>query len=183
MLEFDMKEDFFWYLDGAHEKIRVIEEKVIGKSRADVVAVLPNLLVGYELKSNTDTYTRLKTQVRDYDKYFDYNYLVVGQTHKKHAIEHVPEHWGAICIPNVGNEIEVLREANFNKKSKLRWQLSLLWRSELLNIQIKNGLYKYEDKSKFFVIKYLIEKVEHDILKQQLCHELFERDYSQYIEE
>lgn len=178
MLETDMKEDFFWFLDGSHEKIRVMEEVVIGKSRADVVAVLPDMLVGYELKSNGDSYTRLSTQTRDYDKYFDKNYLVVGETHKKNAHLHVPEHWGIICIPNVGRDITVLREAKDNSKIKMRWQLSLLWRSELLNIQLANGLHKYKDKNKLFVIKYLIEKVELALLKGQLCNELFERDYT-----
>lgn len=46
MLEMEMKDAFFWYLDSKYEKVRVIEEKVIGKSRADVVAVLPDRIIG-----------------------------------------------------------------------------------------------------------------------------------------
>lgn len=83
MLEMEMKDAFFWYLDSKYEKVRVIEEKVIGKSRADVVAVLPDRIIGYELKSDSDSYQRLLTQVKDYDKFFDFNYLVVGESHKK----------------------------------------------------------------------------------------------------
>lgn len=71
-----------------------------------------------------------------------------------------------------------MREAEHNKKAKMRWQLSLLWRSELLNIQLENGLHKYSQKSKYFVIKYLMEKVETEKLKHQICNELFERDYT-----
>ncbi len=177
MLEIEMKDDFFWYLDCNHEKIRVMEEIVIGKSRADVMAVLPDGIIGYELKSNGDSYTRLPTQTRDYDRFFDRNYLVVGESHRKNAHKHVPQHWGIICIPNVGQNIEVLREAESNKKAKMRWQLSLLWRSELLNIQIMNGLRKYSNKSKYYAIKYLMDSVEPSILKKQLCNELFEREY------
>ncbi len=177
MLETDMKEDFFWYLDMRHEKIRVMEEVVIGKSRADVVAVLPDSITGYELKSNGDTYSRLPVQTKFYDKYFDRNYIVVGETHMKRAHEYVPPYWGVICIPNVGNDIKVLREAKANPKVKLRWQLSLLWRSELMNIRLRHGLHKYADKSKLFVIKYMIENMDSDTLRRELCNELFERDY------
>lgn len=178
MLETDMKEDFFWYLDSKFEKIRVMEEVVIGKSRADVMAVLPDELLGFELKSNGDTYARLPSQTKYYDKYFDRNYLVVGETHRKNAHKHVPSHWGIIMIPDVGNDIRVLREAEKNPKAKMRWQLSLLWRSELMNIRLENGLYKYADKSKLFVIKYMIEKLDEQTLKRALCQELFEREYN-----
>ena len=177
MLETDMKEDFFWYLDSRHEKIRVMEEIVIGKSRADVVAVLPDMLVGYELKSNGDTYARLPVQTKYYDKYFNKNYLVVGETHAKNAHKYVPPYWGIICIPDVGNDIRVLREAQENPKVKMRWQLDLLWRSELLNIRLRNGLYKYADKKKLFVINYMMESIDEALLRKQLCDELFEREY------
>ncbi|HIV85885.1 MAG TPA: sce7726 family protein [Candidatus Monoglobus merdigallinarum] len=177
MLEPDMKEDFFWYLDGRYEKIRVMEELVIGKSRADMAAVLPDRLIGFEIKSNTDSYARLPNQIREYDKYFDYNYLVVGERHKRSAASHVPEHWGVICIPDVGNNIEVLREASHNRKAKLRRQLSLLWKSELKSISISNDLFKYSSKSKAFVAKYLTEQLSAEVLKKQLCSELFEREY------
>lgn len=185
MQEIEMKEAFFWYLDGLYEKVRVIEEKVIGKSRADVVAVLPDRLIGFELKSDSDSYQRLATQVKDYDKYFDYNYLVVGKTHRKQAEKHVPEYWGVICISESDDgkaAVEVLREAQQNPKLKMRWQVDLLWRSEMANIQRLNGLYKYNGKKRLHVIKYIIESVDKDLLKKQLCDELFERDYSVFEE-
>lgn len=186
MLEMEMKDVFFWYLDEKYAKVRVIEEKVIGKSRADVIAILPDYIIGFEIKSDSDSYQRLPKQIKFYDKFFDNNYIVVGKTHKRRVSEFVPEHWGIICIFENDDgkpSVEVLREAGFNKKCKMRWQLSFLWRSELAHIQAKNKLYKYANKSKLFVIKYLIEKIEQPLLKQQLCEELFERDYSVYDEE
>ncbi len=186
MLESEMKDAFFWYLDGVYEKVRVIEEKVIGKSRADMVAVLPDRLIGFELKSDSDSYQRLATQIKDYDKYFDYNYLVVGKTHRKQAAKHVPNHWGIICISEVEDSgaaaVETLKEAQPNPKLKMRWQMSLLWRSEMANIQRLNGLYKYSGKKRLHVINYIIESVEKELLKKQLCDELFERDYSVFEE-
>lgn len=186
VLEAEMKDIFFWYLDEKYMKVRVIEEKVIGKSRADVVAVLPDSIIGFEIKSDSDSYQRLPKQIKFYDKFFDHNYIVVGKTHRRSVGEFVPEHWGIICIFDDENgkpRVEVLREAALNKKCKMRWQLSFLWRSELSHIQTLNNLYKYANKSKLYVIKYLIEKVEPPLLKEQLCEELFERDYILYEEE
>lgn len=183
MLEHEMKDTLFWYLDGLYEKIRILEEKEIGKSRADVVAVLPDKLIGFEIKSDSDTYTRLLTQVKDYDKYFDENYLVVGKTHVK-AEDHVPSYWGIITIEDDGTapKTEVRRKAEKNPKLKMRWQMDFLWRREMLNIQQKNGLYKYSGKKRYHVIKYIMDSVDESLLKIQLCDELFERDYTQFDE-
>lgn len=40
--------------------------------------VLENEVVGIEIKSDADTYARLDRQVKDYDRYFDRNIVVVG---------------------------------------------------------------------------------------------------------
>ncbi len=180
MLETEIKDAFFWYLDGMFEKVRVMEEVVIDKSRADVVAVLPDMIIGFELKSDSDTYARLKTQVKDYDKYFDMNCLVVGVKHRKQAIKHVPEHWGVICVSDDknGEAVQIIRGPQPNPKKKMRWQLSLLWRSEMANIQRLNGLHKYADKKKLHIIHYLVDSVDEKTLKRQFCDELFEREYN-----
>ena len=54
----------------------------------------------------------------------------------------------------------------------------LLWRMELANIQAKNELPAYKGKSKDFVREKIFEKVEPDILHDQISEELFERDYT-----
>ena len=69
MLDQEMREPLFDYLDENFGKIRVIEEKTIRGSRADVLGVLDGYFVGFEIKSDQDTYERLKTQVKDYDRY------------------------------------------------------------------------------------------------------------------
>ena len=86
----DIREPLFTFLEETYGKMRIIEEKTVGKSRADVVMILQDSLVGIEIKSDADTYARLADQVKDYDQYFDYNYVVVGTTHGEHVPEHVP---------------------------------------------------------------------------------------------
>lgn len=66
----------------------------MGRSRADVVLVTPEAVFGIEIKSDADTYARLKRQVRDYNLFYDYNYVLVGTGHAYHIEEHVPKWWG-----------------------------------------------------------------------------------------
>ena len=94
----DIREPLFDDLETQYGKIRILEEKMMGRSRADVVMVIENALVGLEIKSDADTYTRLARQVRDYSRYYDYNYVVVGTRHAAHIEEHVPAYWGIITV-------------------------------------------------------------------------------------
>ena len=71
----DIREPLFDFLEGMYGKIRILEEKQMGKSRADIVMVLPDLVAGIEIKSDADTYVRLKRQVKDYDQFYDRNYV------------------------------------------------------------------------------------------------------------
>ena len=97
----DIREPLFDYLECEYGKTRIIEEKMMGSSRADVIMVITGALVGIEIKSDADTYTRLESQIKDYDKYFDYNIVVVGSSHANHVGEHIPEHWGIIAVDEV----------------------------------------------------------------------------------
>ena len=94
----DIREPLFDYLEAKYGKVRIIEEKQMGSSRADIVMILPDEIAGIEIKSDADTYARLKRQVKDYDRFFDRNYVVVGSTHAMHIEEHVPEYWGIISV-------------------------------------------------------------------------------------
>ncbi len=94
----DIREPLFDFLEETYGKIRIFEEKRMGGSRADIVMVTPELVIGIEIKSDADSYTRLRSQVEDYDRYFDQNIVVVGTSHAMHIEEHVPEHWGIITV-------------------------------------------------------------------------------------
>lgn len=180
----DIREPLFDFFDEKFGKVRIIEEKQIAKSRADVMLVLEEKLIGVEIKSDADTYTRLARQVKDYNKFFDYNYVVVGSSHSKHIEEHVPEYWGIIEAISKEADVEfnVLREPGINKRAqrtyKMKRKLSILWRPELAHIQEINGMPKYKQRSKDFVITKIMEKVPWDLLHKQISEELFQRDYN-----
>ena len=182
LLDADIREPLFIYLEERYGKVRFLEEKVTGRARADIVMVLPGKVCGVEIKSDADTYTRLAAQVKNYDRYYDENYIVAGSTHAWHVAEHVPEHWGIISVELIKNTVDFyrIREAQPNPNMKLQSKLSLLWKSELAHIQAKAGMPKYANKSKKFIAEKLIERVPQEFLQEQISEELFERDYTIY---
>ena len=174
----DIREPLFFFLEEKYGKVRILEEKNIGRSRADVVMVTEGAIVGIEIKSDADTYARLAKQVEDYDKYYDFNIVVVGTSHAMHIREHVPEHWGVITVEYEGDALDfyVLREPSANTEVTFRKKLEFLWRPELVKIQHK------------FVVDKIATRVENgiipeDALQSEICELLFERDYNTIFEE
>lgn len=176
----DIREPLFDFFEEIYGKIRIFEEKTMGKSRADIVMVTSNALYGIEIKSDADTYARLGRQVKDYDLYYDYNCVVVGTSHAHHIREHLPEWWGVITVELVDGKADfyILRKPLPNPQMNWNKKISILWRPEMAHIQELNGLPKYKEKSKLFVQEKLLEKIPQEILQVQLCAELFERDYT-----
>ena len=155
----DIREPLFDYLEIEYGKTRIIEEKMMGMSRADVIMVITGALVGIEIKSDADTYARLESQIKDYDKYFDYNLVVVGSSHANHVAEHVPDYWGIITVEEVEGKADFyfLRKPMLNKKMKLARKLEILWRPELNQILKEFNMPEYKAKSKIAVRKAIIE--------------------------
>ena len=180
----DIREGLFDFLDTIYGKNCILEEKSMGRSRADVVMVTPEAIYGIEIKSDADTYARLKRQVRDYNKYYDYNYVVVGSRHAMHIEEHVPKCWGIITVDEEQGKPDyyLLRKPTANPKMKWKLKLSILWRPELAHIQELNQMPKYKAKCKDFVLDKIVERIPdriaEEVLRRQMCEELFQRDYT-----
>ena len=163
------------YLEAQSDDLRIYNEKAIGNAVCDILAVGKEL-VGYEIKSDQDNYRRLEKQVRVYDLYFDRNYIVVGASHAASVSKKVPEHWGIICIER--DKVEVIRSAGKNASCSRGDQLSMLWKIELKNILIKNGMPLYAQKSKWYINVRIRETVDSALLGEQIAYELLHRDYS-----
>lgn len=186
----DIREPLFDFLEETYGRIRIIEEKTMGRSRADVLMVIEDALVGIEIKSDADTYARLSRQVKDYDRYFDYNIVVVGSSHALHIREHVPEYWGVITVEEVDGQLDfyILRQPQRNPGMKLEKKLKILWRPELAKLQELNEMPKYKAESKDFVQKKIVERTKYPaekkgyidlaLLHKQISSILMERDYN-----
>jgi hypothetical protein len=179
MNDSDMREALVRYLEESVDKIRVIDELVIGDSRADIVTVTDHL-TGYEIKSDADTYVRLRRQIGDYDAFFEENWLVVGKKHLSDATSHIPTHWGIVCVSGFDDKqfVEEVRAPVRNSKFSMINQLSLLWRDELLRVLNMCGLNKYAAKRKTYLAKVLASRAPEAKLRQLICDELFERDWT-----
>jgi len=179
MVDREIREALCVVLESRYAKVRIMDEFVIGKARADIVTVTDSL-TGYEIKGDSDSYTRLPTQVKEYDRYFQQNYLVVGKSHSKSAAEHIPPYWGIVCVSESGKGVQVktLRKAAHNPKFSIKKQLSVLWRMELVHILQANKLPKCAGKRKAYIRGYLMERIPQDTLRLQICEELFERDWT-----
>ena len=181
----DIREPLFDFLEETYGKVRVIEEKTIGKSRADVFLVLTGEIWGLEIKSDADTYTRLAGQVKDYDRFFDKNLVVVGTSHAMHIEEHVPAHWGIITVDQTDNgpDFYLLRQPSGGTKVTWERKLGLLWRPELAALQETFRMPRYKEKSKAFVVKAIAgqigELIPEEELRIEFTKQLFERDYTE----
>ena len=175
MLDKDIREPLFDYLDERYGKVRTIEEKIIGKSRADVLAIVEGEIIGFEIKSDNDTYARLKRQIKDYEHFCNRCYVVVGESHI-HVSEHIPDYWGIIVVNNenvivdrdaaqcpkvkIFDQLDLVdRDAAQCPKVKIFDQLDLLWRNELSNIQEKEGLPKLANKRRREIYQRLIRDI------------------------
>ena len=186
----DIRESLFFFLEERYGKVRILEEKNIGRSRADVVMVTESAMYGIEIKSDADTYARLARQVEDYDRYYDRNIVVVGTSHALHIREHVPPHWGVITVEADVDELDfyVLREPSENENVTFRRKLEFLWRPELVKIQEKHEMPMYRGNSKSFVVEKIATwvdegRIDEDELQAQICDLLFERDYNTIFDE
>lgn len=172
-----VKDILISYLQARNIEIRIYQEKSIGSSICDVMTVTDRL-TGYEIKSDLDNYTRLPDQIEAYDKFFDENYLVVGEKHMLSAFERVPDTWGIICVRD--SDITVARAAKPNDRVSRRRQLSILWKLELKNLLVKNCMPAFAQKDKGYIADKIVGHVESALLGKQIAQELMRRDYSIY---
>ena len=142
----DIREPLFDYLEERLGKIRILEEKQIGRARADAVMVTERHLYGIEIKSDADTYSRLEKQVNYYDQYYDRNIVVVGSTHAFHVSDHVPEWWGILSAEMINGTMDfyVIREPKDNPKMQAEKKIQILWKPELSRLLRQNGLHEYK---------------------------------------
>lgn len=167
------------YLKTEKSEVRIYQEKSIGSSICDLMTVT-DCLTGYEIKSDSDNYTRLESQVKAYRRFFDKNYIVVGESHKRSVISKVPESWGIIIVWEDGIDVEREAEEESGPFPSRKDQLSILWKLELKNLLTKTGLPFYTYKSKEYIINKIVEQVDDSVIKRHIVYELLHRDFSQF---
>lgn len=164
------------YLQAQGKEIRIYQEKNIGNSICDLMAVT-DCLTGYEIKSDQDDYRQLSRQVTAYSLFFDRCYIVVGAEHRRSASNHVPAGWGILVVEETGITVE--RPAKTGMPSR-RNQMEVLWKLELKNLLTKLHMPPFTYKDKSYIISRILETAQDGELHEHIVYELLHRDYSQF---
>ena len=162
------------------EEMRLLEEFPMGDSRADMLLVTKTKLIGFEIKSDRDTFVRLERQIRDYEKFFDTNYLVVGTYHVEEAMKTVPEHWGIYEVYEDADGayvMELVRGASMALKDNTEEKLYLLWRNELMRIVKDYRLAKGNLQRKDKMISKIVRGLTVPVIQTEICNALLTREY------
>jgi len=111
-----------------------------GIVRADI-AVLNGKLVGYEIKGEKDSLTRLLPQVAAYSEVFENSYIIAAEKHLAKVEHHVPEWWGIYAIsPDEHGApcFAIKRKAEANPARNNFGIAQLLWKAEVSDILAGN---------------------------------------------
>lgn len=128
-----------------------------GSSRIDI-AVIGKKLIGYEIKSDADTFQRFSNQIHSYNRIFDHITLVCGSKHAEAAEKVIPAWWGLFVAQRNQDGVVVLdkiRDACKNPKQDSFSLASMLWKEEA--IQFLDG--KIASKTKHSSSSYLWEQI------------------------
>lgn len=176
----DIRKVIYGSFSGSREETRLLEEFPMGDSRADMLLVTRTKLTGLEIKSDRDSFVRLARQIRDYEKFFDTNYLVTGTYHVEEALRTVPEHWGIYEVyESAGGTyvMECVRGAGMALKDNVEEKLYLLWRNELMRIireyRLASGNLQRKDK----MISKIVRGLSVPVIQSEICSALLRREY------
>ena len=115
----------------------IIEELRVhnGNAIADVVAIYENAHC-FEIKGESDKLNRIIKQAAFYNTTFPKITLVTSENHLSNAGKLIPDFWGLIIVKDSGDRINFsyARKAKYNTTISKSIALSMLWRSELINI-------------------------------------------------
>ncbi|WBL16463.1 sce7726 family protein [Sutcliffiella sp. NC1] len=147
-----------------YKDCRVYEEVTVpsGKARADIVAVNGHV-IAYEIKSDFDSLSRLVTQVPEYDRNFEMNYIVVGRKFSDSVEKIIPKHWGLIVAEKT--RINTVR-LSFKRKAKLNPNLSF---TDFLSLLSSNDVKKIASRDEYLGKEYSKSKIR-SLFKQEVIN-------------
>ncbi|MBS1527438.1 MAG: sce7726 family protein [Bacteroidetes bacterium] len=86
-------------------------EMNVNNSRVDFLTINGHT-TGYEIKSGLDNLGKLRKQANDYQKVFEYNYIVADYGHLEACLAIIPPEFGIISL--CGNKKDIHRKAKIN---------------------------------------------------------------------
>jgi len=148
-----------------------------GSFRIDVMQLGIDL-VGYEIKSEQDTFARLANQLHAYNRVFDHLHLVCGPRHVDEAIRLLPSWWGILRADRLKDgsvTLTPLRPSKRNDRQEAFSLASLLWRDEALAVLQSANLTAPKKASSHLLWEQLASAVPFDHLRQAVVDTLSQR--------
>ncbi|MEJ8546417.1 sce7726 family protein [Brevibacillus borstelensis] len=149
----------------------------LGQSRVDI-AVVNGVIHGYEIKSESDTLSRLPSQMDDYNKVFDKVTIVTANEYLDKVNEMVPDWWGIIVVTNIKGQarMKYAKRGRKNPSQDPYSLVQLLWKEEALALLKEKGLHKgVLSKPKNVLYERLVANIPMGELKQLVYQALKSR--------
>lgn len=159
----------------SNPKSRVVDELELlrGLVRVDV-AVIGDIMHGYEIKSASDNLERLPVQQEHYGKVFEKMTLVADERHVDHAVKIVPKCWGLIAVGMRDGQpyADEIWPARHNGELDPLAIAQLLWREEALELMDYFDLKGYRSQPRKILWQALSKSLSVEQLKAFVCFKL-----------
>lgn len=146
--------------------------------RADLVTLLHDRIIAFEIKSQKDSLEKLQSQLEDYQKSFDFVYLVLAPKHIKSARKIANRKVGILSITDSG--IQELRQAVVQKRLDKALLLSLLTKQQLSSFTIINNFKNTALHSKHEIIDNIKKKLPLSIIRSFVIKSLTSKYQARY---
>lgn len=151
---------------------KVVEELTLFANRARIdIAVINGNLLGYEIKSDRDTITRLPDQMSVYGQIFDYVTVISSPKHTDKLSNYLPNYCGLVVYEPTINGINlstIIKPTQSTEQSGFMLA-SLLWHEEAYLLLKEAGLGKgarkkrirhlWQDLAENFTVEELGQKI------------------------
>lgn len=124
----------------------IISEFTVGdfSRRVDLALISPTRLFAYEIKSESDSLSRLEGQVEKYLEYFDKVTVITAPKHTKKTLEMTPNNVAVWEIIN--NKIKIKRKGTIRKNKSKQKLIDMMTVAELSQVLKKQGIVTTEKK-------------------------------------
>lgn len=115
---------------------RIVEELGVERGAARIdFAVITDRLLGFEIKSDLDSFDRLSNQIHAYNRVFDEITLVSGPALAEDALRILPSWWGVMVAEWKvdGIALNIVRTARKNPIQEPLSVAMLLWKTEAMD--------------------------------------------------
>jgi len=115
------------------------------QSRVDLAVFTKERSYGFEIKGSSDSTTRLKSQVKNYDYIFDYNCVVIERKHLSNVLAILPIHWGIFIVSQ--DKVELYKKPELNKSVSKENVIRLIFKNYLKSMLVSSGITVEENSS------------------------------------